>query len=82
MASLTLVSSSTSQWIFLAQATRTVNLFVVYSECVFVFSGNVALDICFAITVFYSSGIFRYIDDCEKSVDRSQWTFMTKNIEY
>lgn len=43
MASLTLVSSSTSQWIFLAQATRTVNLFVVYSECVFVFSGNVAL---------------------------------------
>lgn len=71
MTSLLLVSSTAFQLIFLAQASRSVNRFVQYSECVFVLSANVDLDICFAITVFYSSKIFRYIENCEKNADKS-----------
>lgn len=64
-------SSSISQLIFLNRTIKSATSFVEYSECVFVFAANILVDICYSISAFYRSKLFKYIDDCEKIVDES-----------
>lgn len=46
--------------------------FADFAECVFVFAANNLVGICYVITIFCSSKLFAFIDNCEEIADKSK----------
>ena len=72
MVSLFHVSNITFCLMNYEKEVKSANSFAEYSDWIFLFTSVVSVATYFAITVLHSSKLFKYIDNCEKIVQKSE----------